>query len=260
MNYYNEHDPRAAAWLRELIGADLISNGVVDERSICDVKSNELSEFGQCHWFAGIGGWSLALRLAGISDDEPIWTGSCPCQPFSVGNIEAKGKADERHLWPAWSILIKERHPSIIFGEQVASAIPHGWLDDVGNDLEAMEYAFGSAILPACAYGAEHERKRLFWVANSKRAGREGHFDFRNGICGIQGASHPVLGDMVTDAWRLLDGDFSRLLPRNGVSVQMERDAVKGYGNSIHPPTAAHFIKAAVAALDEALNSIRSKL
>lgn len=81
--YYNEIDRGAAAWLRELIGAGLIADGDVDERSIADVKPGDLRGYTQCHFFAGIGGWSLALRLAGWDDARPVWTGSCPCQPFS---------------------------------------------------------------------------------------------------------------------------------------------------------------------------------
>ena len=83
MNYYNEHDAKAAAWMRELIKEGLIADGDVDERSIVDVQPGDLAGYTQCHWFAGIGGWSLALRLAGWPDDRPVWTGSCPCQPFS---------------------------------------------------------------------------------------------------------------------------------------------------------------------------------
>ena len=83
-SYYNEHDPKAAAWLRELIKAGLIPDGDVDERSIAEVKPDELRHYTQCHFFAGIGGWSLALQLAGWSADKPVWTGSCPCQPFSA--------------------------------------------------------------------------------------------------------------------------------------------------------------------------------
>ncbi len=39
--YYNENDPYAAQWLRNLIGAGLIAPGDVDERSIVDVKAND---------------------------------------------------------------------------------------------------------------------------------------------------------------------------------------------------------------------------
>jgi site-specific DNA-cytosine methylase len=77
--YYNENDPRAAAWLRELIKMDLIAPGDVDERSIEDVTPADVKGYTQCHWFAGIGIWSYALRLAGWPDDRPAWTGSCPC-------------------------------------------------------------------------------------------------------------------------------------------------------------------------------------
>jgi len=63
--YYNEFDAHAAAWLRELIAAGLIAPGVVDERSICDVRAEDLDGYDQCHFFAGIGGWSHSLRLAG---------------------------------------------------------------------------------------------------------------------------------------------------------------------------------------------------
>src|SRR6185503_7889007 len=55
MNYYNENDPKTAAWLRELIKANLIAPGEVDERSITDVRPDDLRGFRQCHFFAGIG-------------------------------------------------------------------------------------------------------------------------------------------------------------------------------------------------------------
>ena len=63
--YYNEFDPYAAQWLRNLIAAGLIPAGEVDERSIVDVAPSDLAGFVQCHFFAGIGGWALAARLAG---------------------------------------------------------------------------------------------------------------------------------------------------------------------------------------------------
>src|ERR1700761_9055756 len=119
--YYNENDPFAAQWLRNLISNDLIAPGDVDERSIEDVRPNDLRGYTQYHFFAGIGGWSYALRLAGWPDDRPVWTGSCPCQPFSQAGKGA-GFSDERHLWPAFFWLIEhgKRKDVPIFGEQVA--------------------------------------------------------------------------------------------------------------------------------------------
>lgn len=166
MNYYNEHDPKAAAWLRELIRAGEIPEGKVDERSICDVQPDNLRGFTQCHFFAGIGGWSYALKLAGWPADQPVWTGSCPCQPFSTAGKQL-GTADERHLWPVFFRLIAECRPVVVFGEQVASAIGKGWLDGVSEDLEREGYTCGSVVLGAHSVGAPHIRQRLYWVANS---------------------------------------------------------------------------------------------
>lgn len=164
--YYNEIDPYAAQWLRNLIDAGHIAPGIVDERSIEDVFPSDLRGFTQCHFFAGIGVWSYALRLAGWSDDRPVWTGSCPCQPFSQAG-ERVGFDDERHLWPHWHHLIKECKPAVIIGEQVANKDADPWLDLVHTDVEALEYAFGAVAFPASSVGAPHIRDRTYWVANA---------------------------------------------------------------------------------------------
>jgi DNA (cytosine-5)-methyltransferase 1 len=164
--YYNEINPFAAQWLRNLIAAGHIAPGDVDERSIEDVKPDDLRGYTQCHFFAGIGVWSYAMRRAGWHDDRPVWTGSCPCQPFSAAG-KRKGTADERHLWPAWFHLIKQCRPDTIFGEQVETAIRDGWLDLVQSDLEGSGYAVGAAVLPAAGFGAPHIRHRLYFVADA---------------------------------------------------------------------------------------------
>ena len=166
MVYYNEIDPYAAQWLRNLIAAGHIANGEVDERSIQLVDSADLAGFTQCHFFAGVGVWSYALRLAGWPDDRPVWTGSCPCQPFSAAGKGA-GFADERHLWPEFFRLIQQRRPSVVFGEQVASKDGLEWLDLVQADLERSGYASAAADLCAAGVGAPHIRQRLYWVADA---------------------------------------------------------------------------------------------
>ena len=164
--YYNEINLHAAQWLENLIYAGLIAPGVVDRRSIEDVTPNDIKGFKQCHFFAGIGIWSYALRASGWADDRPVWTGSCPCQPFSSAGKGA-AFADERHLWPAFHHLIKERRPESIFGEQVASKDVDPWIDLVQADLEALGYAFGGVAFPSAGIGAPHIRDRTYWVADS---------------------------------------------------------------------------------------------
>lgn len=158
--YFNEHDKFAAQWLR-----NLFPEATVDERDIRDVTADDVVRFRRSHFFGGIGGWEYALQLAGWGD-EPVWTGSCPCQPFSSAG-KRKGVEDERHLWPAWFRLICECRPHVVFGEQVSSAIGHGWLDGISADLEAEGYAVGAIVLGAHSVGAPHIRQRLFWVASS---------------------------------------------------------------------------------------------
>ncbi len=169
--YYNEIEPYAARWLRNLIAAKLIADGDVDERSIVDVKAGDLAGYAQCHFFAGIGGWSYALRLAGWPDDRAVWTGSCPCQPLSSAG-QRKGHADERHLWPAFHALIAECRPATVFGEQVASKDGREWFAGVRADLEDLGYACGATDLCAASVGAPHIRQRLYWVADRAGGGR----------------------------------------------------------------------------------------
>lgn len=164
VHYYNEWDKGAAAWLRELINNKLIPYGYVDERSITEVTPSDLEGFTQCHFFAGIGGWPLALKLAGVPASTRLWTGSPPCQPFSVAG-QSRGFDDQRHLAPAFLRLIRECKPEFLFGEQVAAAIGKHWLDFVCLNLEEKGYACGAAVLPACSVGAPHKRDRLFFGA-----------------------------------------------------------------------------------------------
>jgi site-specific DNA-cytosine methylase len=166
--YYNEFDPQKAAWLRELMARNVIAPGVVDERSVADVRPDELSGYCQCHFFAGIGIWSYSLRLAGWSDDRPVWTGSCPCQPFSAAG-KRKGKTDERHLFPAWFRLIEARRPVVVFGEQVSSADGLSWFNDVQHSLDSAGYTVGALDTCAAGVGAPHIRQRLYFVAQSDR-------------------------------------------------------------------------------------------
>lgn len=169
--YYNEHDPFAAAWLRNLIADGLIAPGDVDTRDVRAVQPADLAGYTQHHFFAGIGGWSYALRLAGWPDDRSVWTGSCPCQPFSAAG-KGKGFDDERHLWPAWFRLIRECRPPVVFGEQVSSPNGLAWLDTVSADLEAEAYALGALDLCAAGVGAPHARQRLYFVADTTSSGR----------------------------------------------------------------------------------------
>lgn len=275
--YYNEYDAETAAWLRELVRRGLLPDGEIDTRSICEVSPDDLKGFTQCHFFAGIGGWALALRMAGIPESVPMWTGSCPCQPFSIASGQrGKGLNDERHLWPVFNELISERKPAIIVGEQVEAAVKWGWLDAVYRDLEAQDYAVGAAVLSAECVGAPHIRKRLYWGA--KRLDYSGNairYDehiqseiLENSLCnrcdrwstasgyripsGIQINGEELIsrtkGFWGNAEWYAgVDGSIrpieSGLEPlAYGVPARVVR--LRGYGNAIVPQTAVVFLRA----------------
>lgn len=171
MLYFNEIDPYATDWLH-----NLFPDATIDRRSIVDVLPTDLVSDVRRHFFAGIGGWELALQLAGWPEDREVWTGSCPCQPFSVAG-RRKGREDARHLWPDFFYLIAQCRPAIVFGEQTGKAPGREWLAGVRTDLEAIGYAVGAADLCAPGVGAPHLRERLYWVAVANWERRQGHVE-----------------------------------------------------------------------------------
>ena len=162
--YYNEIDRDAVHVLRCLIADGLIAPGDVDDRSIKDVQPDDLDGYTQAHFFAGAGLWSVAARLAGWPDDRPLWTGSCPCQPFSAAG-RGLGTDDPRHLWPDFFRLIRAQRPAVVMGEQVAGAPGYGWFDGVRADLAGEGFASRTVDIPVCAVDGPQIRQRLYWVA-----------------------------------------------------------------------------------------------
>lgn len=238
--YYNEIEPYAAQWLRNLIAAGHIAAGDVDTRDIREVQPDDLKRYTQCHFFAGIGGWSLALRLAGWPDDRSLWTGSCPCQDYSVAGEKAR-QLGQQNLWQDWYRLIRECRPAEIFGEQVDDAIAAGWLDEVFLDLEVEAYACAAAILPAYCVEAHHERQRVFFYAHAERSSLQGWASVtekeqqsRNQLSGfLQPHTFPTLSD--SQLWAC----------RHGIPNDLGYTKANiGAGNAIVPQVAAEFIRA----------------
>lgn len=201
--YYNENDPEKVAALRALMADGWIAPGEIDGRDLRDVTAAELSRFTQCHFFAGIGLWSVAARQAGIPDDFPFWSGSCPCQPFSAAGA-GEGVADDRHLWPHWFWLIAQQRPSCLVGEQVATQDGLAWLDLVCADMEGSGYAGGSLDLCSAGFGAPNIRQRLYmcWLDNIIGDGREA------GRQAYHGQDDGIVSDADGSAGRMADPEY----------------------------------------------------
>jgi len=284
MTYYNDNDPKICAWLRELMKQGHVSEGIIDDRNITALRGADLAGYSRVHLFAGIAGWDYTLTLAGWPDNVPVWTGSCPCQPFSCAGKRA-GTDDPRHLWPEFLRLITECQPATIFGEQVAGTAGREWLSGVRVDLETLGYAVGAADLCAASVGAPHIRQRLYWLAESandnrwpgkcgeeKGVGSDGErwrgFASRGPLCGLADSERndgrtdlPKRGqtrrevDLRDCPWssyrtvKCADG-ASRRIPTESAFLPLAHGIparmvrLRGYGNSIVPQVAAEFVKA----------------
>ena len=250
MNYYNDNEPFVCAWLRALVDNGLIPPGEIDERSITEVQPQDLLGFTQCHFFAGIAGWSRALQLAGWPDDRPVWTGSCPCQPISCSGHQ-KADADERHLWPAFYRLIRECRPPTVFGEQVAGSLGREWLAGIRADLEGVGYACGAADLCAAGVGAPHRRQRIYWLADSAVQGLEERALEQN-HSGEELTTTERAGFWTDSNWRRCRDGKRRRIPIEpalfplAARIPGRLGILRASGNAIVPQIAAAFVRACV--------------
>ena len=94
-----------------------------------------------------------------------IVTGGYPCQPFSVAGRQ-QGEKDPRHVWPEYFRLIKELRPTWVIGENVSGHVKLG-LDTVLENLESEGYSARTFSISASSIGANHQRERIWIVANS---------------------------------------------------------------------------------------------
>lgn len=182
--------------------------------------------------FSGIGGFSLGLERAGmetvafcevdqfcrkvlakhwpntrIHDDVrtldgkeyrgtiDVVCGGFPCQPFSLAGKRA-GADDDRHLWPEMLRIIREVQPRYVIGENVAGFV-NMELDNCLSDLEAIGYACGAFVIPACAVDAQHRRDRVWIIATnmvnaSSQSGRSREPREGSGRLGME---RPVLAE-----------------------------------------------------------------
>lgn len=277
--YYNEFDPAKVRLLKLLMDSGELPFGDIDGRSIDDVDESDLIGYDQCHFFAGVGAWAVAVK--DLEFRGTVWTGSCPCQPFSQGGLK-KGVEDERHLFPRWHHLIKQRKPAIVFGEQVASELGRAWLDAVRASLESAGYSFAASILPAASVGAPHDRPRTYFVSVENSYSARGlrtvrtPSDFgwkaakrRNSGDGMRvqkkssdsGVRVPVLGDLWGNP-RYIEariGVLRQIQPGlvpvvNGVPQQLGVSSgtlIKAFGDAIVLPLAREFVLSAHEAICE---------
>ncbi len=163
--YYNEIDPFAAAWLRNLIDAGCIAPGVVDTRSIEEVTANDLKD---SHSAISSPGSASGLTPCGAPDGLTVApSGQVPAPASHSASQENAGNSTTPATCGHMVLPCIAVPPSRYLGEQVASKDGLAWFDVVQLNLEEAEYAVAVVNLCAAGIGAPHIRQRLFWVADA---------------------------------------------------------------------------------------------
>lgn len=208
------------------------------------------------------------VRRVGAHNLEPVdlLCGGFPCQDISLAGDGAGLAGARSGLWFEYARIIKELRPSYVLIENVSALRSRG-LARVLQDLAACGYDAEWDCLPASAFGADHERDRIWVVAyldgggelqpkgsepeQRRRAGdgagaanaadpdgarREGRSE-----AGTNGEDARVIftRDGFTDLPAFsppgLDGDHKPLLGRGVHGVPRRLDRIKCLGNSVFP-------------------------
>lgn len=95
-----------------------------------------------------------------------IVCGGFPCQPFSIASPNRKGTEDDRYLWREMFQIAKMVKANWIIGENVVGLQQMG-LEQILLELESEGYQSQVFNLPALSCGANHQRQRLWIIANT---------------------------------------------------------------------------------------------
>jgi DNA (cytosine-5)-methyltransferase 1 len=145
-----------------------------------------------------------------------------PCQPVSSASRGRRlGTDDHRWLWPATANVLAVKRPAWFVGENVTH-LDGAPLEQVVSDLEALGYEVAPPLeVPACAFGHDHWRPRL-WIL--------GHTD-RNGESGLsvneEMAGMPLCGN-----------DAGSMGTADGISRGLDARRMSALGNALIPQIA----------------------
>jgi DNA (cytosine-5)-methyltransferase 1 len=173
-----------------------------------------------------------------INSNQPtILVGGFPCQPFSNPG-KRKGAEDTRYLFPEMLRVIREVRPKYILGENVPGilSIENGLVsENIQLDLEAEGYNVWAFDVPACAIGAYHERKRIWYIAYPRSIRLQ---EFENILLseGLVQYGRVGLSPGIPD-WEQVQSRIFR--DDNGVPNRLDR--IKALGNSIVPQVVFEF-------------------
>ncbi len=162
--------------------------------------------------------------LRGIID---VVSGGFPCQDISTAGRGAGIGGEKSGLWKQMRRVIGEVEPIFAYMENSGALVSRG-LGTVLGDLAAMGFDAEWGIVPASAFGAPHDRERIWIVAThpdrAQRKGRE--------LSGRAYQEHP-------DVSRLSWWQDSSRIQRVDDGIPARVDRLKAIGNGQVPIVAA---------------------
>ena len=99
--------------------------------------------------------------------DVAVVVGGPPCQPFSVGGLQA-GPRDSRDGFPIFLDAVERLNPKVALFENVRGMLFRNrrYFDQILEELRTLGYTVGWRILDAWEFGAPQHRERLIVVAS----------------------------------------------------------------------------------------------
>jgi DNA (cytosine-5)-methyltransferase 1 len=176
------------------------------------------------------------LRADGVPAID-VLAASFPCQDASSANWYGRGvDGDRTGLVSEWLRLLRELRPGWGLAENVRRLVHRG-ADRIIGDLGAIRYACWPLVMGAEDFGADHERKRLFFVCADADQNREHRVSVDGEVARVVGP-HPW-----AEPWSEAAPRFHRVA--DGVSSRLANEARAAYGDSF-PPIIAQAIGVAI--------------
>lgn len=175
-----------------------------------------------------------------------IVTGGFPCQDISIVGAGKGITGEKSGLWLHMFRAIDEIRPRYVVIENSSELLKKGF-EKVLHPLSEIGYDAEWECFQANQFGLPHKRERLFIVAYANGVRRESDYE----KCGILSkvSYRPNVQNQTPDILLSLERfdrtkDFTNVRMDNGFPAELDKPAIRAYGNAIVPEVAQEIFKA----------------
>lgn len=165
-----------------------------------------------------------------------VFVGGFPCQDISIGGEQAGIYAKRSGLFWDLNRIIRVVRPQFVLLENVSALLSVG-MADVISALSESGYDAEWDCLPSVAFGAPHQRDRVFVLAYSK-CSRLQRPVFAGSLRGIASQAPTEFGNRIIACGHSWRANSASLRMGDGVPLRVARRHVKAFGNAVVPQVA----------------------